>query len=85
MAVTFTYELPQSISRADDGARTYHLTVNKQAGVDTQPLAVSIELPPDTQLRNAFPDPAAIDGRTISFAAEQQTDLSFGLTFEQIR
>jgi hypothetical protein len=85
IAATFTYELPHSISREDGGARTYHLTVNKQAGVDTQPLAVSIELPPDTQLRNAIPEPAEIDGRTISFAAEQQTDLSFSLTYEPIR
>jgi hypothetical protein len=83
--VTFSYELPRSIIRAADGSQTYHLALNKQAGVDSQPLVVSVELPPGMRLKNASPEPIAVDGSIVSFAAEQQTDLSFSLTFEPVR
>lgn len=84
-AVTFTYELPRNITRADEGIQTYHLAVNKQAGVDSQSLSVSVALPPGTQLHSSVPDPIAVDGNTVTFSADQQTDLSFTLTYESTR
>jgi hypothetical protein len=82
---TFTYKLPQTITRAENGMRTYHLAVNKQAGVNSQSLAVTIEPPPGAKLASVKPEPDAVTNKSASFAAEQQTDLSFSVAYEPMR
>lgn len=81
-AVSFTYRLPQSITRTEDGAQTYRLAVNKQAGVDSQPLIVTVELPPGAQLGGAIPETGSINGNAVTFAVDQQADLLFTVTYE---
>ncbi len=46
--LTFTYRLPADLVACADGLCRYRLTVQKQAGTDAVPLAVSADLSPDS-------------------------------------
>ena len=80
--VTFTYDLPAGIIHTVDDTMTYHLAVNKQAGLDAQRLSITVQLPPGRKLLGSTPSPTSIEDNTISFEAVQQADHSFSLTYK---
>ncbi|HEX6383101.1 MAG TPA: DUF4012 domain-containing protein [Anaerolineae bacterium] len=70
----FRYRLPDSIMQAGEEETHYRLTIVKQAGLDPDPLTVTVRLPENGQLVEATPSPAVIDGTTVTFGLLLETD-----------
>lgn len=79
--VHFDYQLPPSVLIQDGEKKVYRLMVNKQAGTDSDPLQVTVTLPPDTEFVSSRPRPSDIDGQTITFSTRLKTDRVFKIEF----
>lgn len=78
---TFHYQLPDSIIHNQANAQTYRLTVYKQPGTRPQPMEIVVELPANAVLVTATPTPTEIDGATIRFDVNLETDLELMVTY----
>ena len=67
----FSYELPVGVvTEQEDGESVYSLIVQKQPGMKSEQLTVTVTLPQDSVLLVATPTPAAIEGTKLIFVTE---------------
>ena len=76
--VVVGYQLPNDVVRAT-GLDTYEyrLLVQKQPGIDTDVVSMSVRIPPETQVTNVSPEPtsATIGWLGFEFLLNQHTEL----------
>ncbi len=77
----FYYDLPR-VAHSSEGQWRYALLVQKQPGTDGTPVSLTIALPPGAQLLAATPPPRVIDGESLTFALELDTDTIVEVTYE---
>jgi MinD superfamily P-loop ATPase len=67
----FSYELPVGVvTEQEVGESVYSLIVQKQPGMKSEQLTVTVTLPQDSVLLVATPTPAAIEGTKLIFVTE---------------
>lgn len=67
----FSYELPVGVVTEQEGGESvYSLIVQKQPGMKSEQLTVTVTLPQDSVLLVATPTPAAIEGTKLIFVTE---------------
>jgi hypothetical protein len=64
----YQYELPATIGQSEGAEHTYELLVQKQAGARSQPLHITVTLPPNKEFVSATPAPTAVTDTTIAFS-----------------
>jgi len=79
---TFDFALPASALTSDGKTFTYHLYVQKQAGTNSTPFNLTIELPNGAEVLNA-PLSWKVDGNTLQAAISLDEDTAFKLTFQR--
>ncbi len=70
----YEYLLPAVVSTDEDGRKTYHLDVIQQAGNHPFPFNAAITLPEGVQVLSATPAPTAVNGRTLQFKLNIDTN-----------
>jgi len=80
--VNFTYQLPGGIVHQIDGKNHYILEVHKQAGVGSQPLNITVTLPPQAKFDQAIPAATSIEGQMITFSTDLQQDRTFEVIYD---
>ncbi|MBP6015967.1 MAG: DUF4012 domain-containing protein [Candidatus Promineofilum sp.] len=71
----FSYELPAGVVAVQDGGeRLYHLSVQKQPGMKSEQLTVTITLPQDAVFLEAIPAPTTVEGAKLVFTMEFDSD-----------
>ena len=81
LTTRFEYNLPY-VARSSEGQWRYALLIQKQPGTDSTPVSLTIALPPSAQLLAATPPPRVIDGRTLTFALQLDTDILVEVAYE---
>ena len=81
LTVRFEYDLPH-VARSSEGQWRYTLMLQKQPGTDSTPVSLTIALPSGAQLLAATPPPRVIDGRTLTFALQLDTDILVEVAYE---
>jgi hypothetical protein len=79
--VKWTYELPQ-VSYQEGELWHYSLLMQKQAGLRTMPVSVTVHLPPAMQLRSAIPSPEESAAQGLRFFFSQDEDLEIEILYE---
>jgi hypothetical protein len=77
----FFYDLPQVV-QSSDGQRRYTLLIQKQPGTDSMQVSLAVVLPPGAQLSTAKPLPQAVDGETLMFELQLDTDVAVEVVYE---
>jgi len=77
----FYYDLPQ-VAPSSDGQWRYTLLIQKQPGTDSTPVSLAIVLPPGAGLLTARPLPHAVDGETLTFELQLDTDVAVEVVYE---
>jgi len=77
----FRYDLPQVADR-DKGRWQYTLLIQKQAGTDSTPVSLTVDLPPGAQLLTATPPPRSVEGGNLTFALELDADAIVEVSYE---
>jgi hypothetical protein len=79
----FTYQLPEGIiMQREDGKNHYILEVHKQAGVRSQPINITVTLPPEARFEQAIPAATSVEGQTITFITDLQQDRTFEVIYD---
>ena len=81
LTARFEYDLPH-VARSSEGQWRYTLMLQKQPGTDNTPVSLTIALPSGAQLLAATPPPRVIDGRTLTFALQLDTDILVEVAYE---
>jgi len=68
--VTFSYLLPGVVTSEQGGVAHYHLAVDKQSGTGSQPLMVTVNLPPGSEFIASNPEPTSISEQTLIYEVE---------------
>ncbi len=79
---TFDFALPASALTSDGKIFTYHLVVQKQAGTNSTPFNLTIELPSGAEVLNG-PASWKVNGNTVQVAISLDQDTAFELTFQK--
>jgi hypothetical protein len=77
----FEYDLPP-VARLSEGQWRYQLLIQKQPGTGSTPVSLTVVLPPDAQPVTAVPSPRAIEGKTVTFTLEFDTDIAVEVIYE---
>jgi hypothetical protein len=80
--VSMAWQLPAGLGQDIVEGRRYRLLVQKQSGAPAIPLQVTVALPPGSQLVDASPLPAAVEGDTVIFDLSLDTDQVIELVFQ---
>jgi hypothetical protein len=80
--ITFEYELPGNIISTADGLHVYELKVNKQPGMQTEPLSISVKLPPGASLRDVSPASAQVEGSVIVFRTDLDSNVVLTISYQ---
>ena len=75
------YELPR-VAKTDKGQWHYVLLIQKQPGTDNTSVSLAIVLPPGAKLSTARPLPNAVDGETLTFELQLDTDVAVEIVYE---
>jgi hypothetical protein len=78
----FTYQLPEGIVQREGGKNHYILEVHKQAGSRSQPLTITVTLPPQARFEKASPAATSVEGQTITFISDFQQDQTFEVIYD---
>lgn len=70
----FHYTLPQTIISENGDLHQYKLQILKQAGVKSYPITVNVILPEGTVVDSITPSPSGVNGNTITFDIELDSD-----------
>ncbi|MFZ0544114.1 MAG: DUF4012 domain-containing protein [Candidatus Promineifilaceae bacterium] len=81
-STNFTYLLPDGVVKQEGGKNHYVLEVHKQAGIRSEPLTVTVTLPPQARFEQAFPAPTSVEGQTITFMVNLQQDQTFEVIYD---
>ncbi len=79
----YSFQLPATIVQAADGQQIYRLTVYKQAGTGAQPLEVVVQLPEGAALATAVPQPALIEGNSVTFRLTPETNVQVQVIYQE--
>ena len=82
VTTNFTYQLPASIIEQDNGKSHYILEVHKQAGVRSQPITITVTLPPGTNLEKTIPAATSVEGQVITYSTALQQDLIIEVIYD---
>ena len=77
----FEYQLPTTVVQNDGSQKVYRLTLAKQPGTETQPVTVTIELPPDAELLLTSLPPRAIAGSQLEFRLDLNADVFLEIVY----
>jgi hypothetical protein len=77
----FEYDLPQVV-QSKGRQHSYTLLIQKQAGVDTVPVSLTVILPPGADLLTATPPPQVVDGDTLTFGLQLETDVVVKIAYK---
>jgi hypothetical protein len=66
----------------EDGKNHYILEVHKQAGVRSQPINITVTLPPEARFEQAIPAATSVEGQTITFTTDLQQDRTFEVIYD---
>jgi len=80
LTTRLAYDLPR-IVQSSEGWWRYTLLIQRQPGTDHTPVALTIALPPGAQLLTSTPPPRMVDGETLRFALELDTDIVIEVTY----
>jgi hypothetical protein len=78
----FTYQLPQGIVQQEGGEYHYLLEVHNQAGSQSNPLTITVTLPPQARFEKSFPAATSVEGQTITFITDLIKDQTFEVIYE---
>jgi hypothetical protein len=81
--LVFTYDLPATILRREEGQVYYDLWVQKQPGTDAWPVTVTIALPLKAQLLAAEPKPMIVQDSVVTFEFRLSEDRHIELRYRQ--
>jgi hypothetical protein len=79
--ITFEYELPGTIITTADGLHVYELKVNKQPGIHTEPLSISVKLPPGASLQDISPASAQVEGSLVVFRTDLDSNVVLTISY----
>ena len=76
------YQLPNDVVRAT-GPDTYEyrLLVQKQPGIDTDVVSVSVQIPPETEVTNVSPVPISVTNGWLGFEFQLKQDTELMVSF----
>lgn len=76
------YQLPNDVVRAT-GPDTYEyrLLVQKQPGIDTDVVSVSVRIPPETEVTNVSPEPTSATNGWLGFEFPLNQDTELMVSF----
>lgn len=78
----YEYLLPTVVSADENGRKTYHLDVIQQAGNHPFPFNAAITLPEGAQVLLATPAPTAVNGRTLQFKLNIDTNSQITVQYQ---
>ncbi len=78
--VTFQYTLPPSVISGAGEAKTYRLDLQKQPGIVSLPVDVSVHLPSDAEIISTTPAPVSTDG-LMRFVIDLRKDTSLNIAY----
>jgi len=80
--VVVGYQLPNDVVRAT-GPDTYEyrLLVQKQPGIDTDVVSVSVRIPPETEVTNVSPEPTSATNGWLGFEFPLNQDTKLMVSF----
>ncbi|MGB5060821.1 MAG: DUF4012 domain-containing protein [Candidatus Promineifilaceae bacterium] len=78
----YEYLLPTVVSADENGRKTYHLDVIQQAGNHPFPFSAAITLPEGAQVLSATPVPTAVNGRTLQFKLNIDTNSQITVQYQ---
>ena len=78
----YEYLLPTVVSTDENGRKTYHLDVIQQAGNHPFPFSAAITLPEGAQVLSATPAPTAVNGRTLQFKLNIDTNSQITVQYQ---
>ena len=78
----YEYLLPTVVSTDENGRKTYHLDVIQQAGNHSFPFNAAITLPEGAQVLSATPAPTAVNGRTLQFKLNIDTNSQITVQYQ---
>jgi len=81
LTTCFEYDLPR-VARLNEGQWHYALVIQKQPGTDSTPVSLAVVLPPGARLLTATPTPQTVDGGTLTFELELDTDVVVDVVYE---
>ena len=82
MTVPISYQLPwNTVRQLGENNYEYRLLVQKQPGIDTDLVNVSIELPPGSEIISSSPAPVATTGNWLIFRFQLEADTQVVVSF----
>lgn len=81
LTTQFEYDLPKVI-QANGKKYNYTLLIQKQSGKPSMPISLTVILPPSTNLLTATPSPSTLDGGTVTFDLQLDTDILIKVIYE---
>lgn len=81
-SASFTYTLPETAVPQNNDEKSYTLTIAKQPGTRPFPVALTITLPENGRLISATPEPATIEGSTLTFQLTLDRDLEIAVHYK---
>jgi hypothetical protein len=76
----FEYDL-HPVARLSESRWRYELLIQKQPGTGSTPVALTVVLPPGAELLTAKPFPHAVDGGTLTFELQLDTDIDVEIVY----
>jgi hypothetical protein len=77
----FEYDLPQVV-QSKDRRHNYTLLIQKQAGTDTASISLTVVLPPGADLLVATPPSQIVNGDTLTFDLQLETDVVVEIAYK---
>jgi len=81
LTTRFVYDLPRVV-QSSEGQWRYALLIQKQPGTGSTPVSLTLVLPPGAQLLAATPSPCMVDGETLTFDLNLDTDIVVEVSYE---
>jgi hypothetical protein len=75
------YDLPKVV-QSQGRQHSYTLLIQKQAGTDATLVSLTVVLPPDADLMSVTPSPQVVDGDTLTFDLQLETDITVEVTYK---
>ena len=76
------YQLPNDVVRATGpDTHEYRLLVQKQPGIDTDVVSVSVRIPPETEVTNVSPEPTSATNGWLGFEFPLNQDTKLMVSF----
>jgi len=76
----FQYTLPETVSSNNEETKHYRLDLQKQAGMTSLPIDVTVRLPEDAEIVSTTPSPVSSDG-LMRFVIDLQQDTILNITY----